>query len=132
LLRLAYFLPLPEVSGMFCSLSLHAWTLFFHRRTQSVYGMVCLAYRLVMDCIPWVLWTGTFNCCWSLLCHSCGILSSCVRLLDNYCLCILWLLDYESRSCHSCGIFSFDYHICSPCHHLVITSSCYYTRLHRM
>jgi hypothetical protein len=124
LLRLACFLLPPEVSGMFYSLSLHVWTLFFHRRTQNVYGMVRLAYHLVMDCIPWVPWTGTFCCCRNLLCHSCGIRSSCGRLLDNYYLCNPRLLDYENRSYHSCGIFSFGYPISSPYRLLAIVSSC--------
>jgi hypothetical protein len=33
LLQLAYFLLPPKVSGMFCSLSLRVWTLFFHQQT---------------------------------------------------------------------------------------------------
>jgi hypothetical protein len=108
LLQLAYFLLPPEVSGTFCSLSLRVWTPFSHQRMRSVYGMVRLAYRLVMDCIPWAPWTRIFCCCWSLPYHNCGILNSCGHLLNNYCLYILRLLDCGSHSCHSFGIFSFD------------------------
>jgi hypothetical protein len=60
LLYLSY-LPLG-VSNWVPNVHYH-YTLFFHRRTRNVYGMVHLAYRLVMDCIPWVPWTGTFCCC---------------------------------------------------------------------
>jgi hypothetical protein len=103
LLRLAYCLLPPEVSGMFCSLSLRIWRLFSHQQMRSVYGMVRLAYRLVMDCIPWAPWIGIFCYCWSLPYRNCGILSSCGHLFDNYCLCIMRLLDCGSRSCHSSG-----------------------------
>jgi hypothetical protein len=132
LLWLAYFMLPPEVSKTFYSLSLRVWTLFSHQQMRSVYGMVHLAYRLVMDCIPWIPWTGTFWYCWSLLCRSCGILSSCGHLLDNYCLCMPRLLGYGSRSCHSCGIFSIDCCIYFPYRLLVIMSSCYYTCLRRL
>jgi hypothetical protein len=132
LLRLAYFLLPPEVFGMFCSLSLRVWTLFSHQRTRSVYGTIRLAYRMVIDCIPWDLWTRIFCCCWSLLYRNYGILSSCSHLLDNYFLYIPRLLDCGSRSCHSCGIFAFDCCIYFPYRLLVIASFCYYTRLRHL
>jgi hypothetical protein len=124
LLWLVCLLLPPRVSRMFCSLSLRVWTLFFHRRRRSVYGMVHLAYHLVMGCILEVPLTETFCCSHRLLFHSCGILSFCSHLLDNYCLCIPWLLDCGSRSCRNCGISSFGHRICFLCRLLVIVFIC--------
>jgi hypothetical protein len=48
---------------------------------------------------PLFAWTpsiGIFCCCRSLPYHSYGILSSYGHLLDNYCLCILWLISCGS------------------------------------
>jgi hypothetical protein len=129
LLWLTYFLLPPEVSGIFGNLSLRVLTLFSHQQMQSVYVMVRLAYRLVMDYNPWTPSIGIFCCCRSLPYHSCGILSFYGHLLDNYCLCILWLLGCGSRSC---GIFFFDCCICFPYRLLVIMSSCYCTSLHHL
>jgi hypothetical protein len=76
----------PGVSRTSCNLSSRIWILVFHQRTQSVCGMVRLAYPLVMGCTLWVLLSEIFCCSHSLLFRSYGILSFYSRSLGNYCL----------------------------------------------
>jgi hypothetical protein len=132
LLRLVCLLLPPRVSRMFCSLSLRVWTLFFHRRTRSVYGTVRLAYHLVMGCILEVPLTVTFCYSHSLLFRSCGIPSFYGHLLDNYCLCIPRLLGCGSHSCRNCGISSFGHRIRFLCRLLVIMFVYCCTHLHHL
>jgi hypothetical protein len=126
LLWFACLVLLLVVSGTLCNLSLHAWTLAFHRRTLSVYGKACLTCLLGKGCTLWILLWETFC---SPLFRSFGILSFCDHSLDSCCPYILWLLGCGSHSCHTCGIFFFDFHICFFYHPLAIMSVCYCIRL---
>jgi hypothetical protein len=125
LIRLVYSVLPPEVSRTSCNLSSRVWILVFHRRTQSVYDMVHLAYPLVMGCTLWVLLSEIF--CWSriLLFRSYAIPSFCGRSPGNYCLCTLRLLGCGSRSYHNCGISSFGHRIYFLCHRQVTVFVCY-------
>jgi hypothetical protein len=121
LLWLACLVLLPIFSRMLCNLSLRAWILTFHQRTQSVCDKVHLAYLLVMGCTLWILLSETFC---SLLSYSFDIPSFCGRSLGSCCPCTLRLHGYGSHSCRSCGIFFFGPGIYFFYHPLAITSAC--------
>jgi hypothetical protein len=120
LLRFACLVLLLIVSRTLCSLSLHAWTLAFHRRMLSVCGKARLTCLLATGYTLWILLWETF--CSPLFC-SFYILSFCDHSLGSYCPYIPRLLGCGSHSCRNCGIFSFGFHICFFCRPLAITSA---------
>jgi hypothetical protein len=129
LLWFAYLMLLLVVSRMLCNLSLHAWTLAFHRRTLSVYDKARLAYLMAMGCTLWILLWETF---YSPLFRSFDIPSFCDHSLGSCCPYIPRLLGCGSRSCRNCGTFFFDFHICFFYRPLAITSACCCMRLLRL
>jgi hypothetical protein len=126
LLQFACLVLLLVVSRTLCNLSLHAWTLVFHRRMLSVYDKARLTCLLAMGCILWILLWETFC---SLLFRSFDILSFCDHSLGSCCPYIPRLLGCGSHSCRNCGIFFFGFHIYFFYRPLAITSACCCMRL---